>query len=182
MNPVFQCEVCHYSRSVPDDYAGQKVRCPKCAGVAVVGTEPAPEAPEGDAARKPCPFCAEMILWEARKCRFCGEVIDRELAIAKERERIRVFERRKQIMHNYLTGARGSLVCGVLGVLLAPCLGPILSPVAILLALQASKELKQRPHLEGKGMARAGLILGILGLVVLIMFWVLWAPFMKQQQ
>jgi len=122
-----------------------------------------------------------MILLDARKCRFCGEVIDRELAIAKERERIRVFERRKQIMHNWLPGARGALVCGVVGLLLAPCLGAILSPAGILMAVQALKEHKQSPHLEGKGLAWGGLATGLLGLLALIVFWVLWAPFMKQQ-
>jgi hypothetical protein len=28
-------------------------------------------------AKKRCPFCAELILAEAKKCRFCGEFLDK---------------------------------------------------------------------------------------------------------
>jgi hypothetical protein len=29
-----------------------------------------------DASRRPCPMCGESIAVEARKCRFCGEIVD----------------------------------------------------------------------------------------------------------
>ncbi len=32
---------------------------------------------DDDRPRKPCPVCGEMILSRAKKCRFCGEVLDR---------------------------------------------------------------------------------------------------------
>ena len=47
MNRVLACDVCRYSRAVPEDYGGQKVRCPQCAAVILVGQE---------AAREPSPI------------------------------------------------------------------------------------------------------------------------------
>lgn len=162
MNARFECEVCRYARPVPEDYAGQKVRCPQCAAVVAVGKD--------GAAHKACPFCAEQILAEARKCRWCGEVIDRDLAIAKEKERIREIERREQVLRRRLPGAVSSLICGFLAVLAAPVLGSFLSPVAILLAIQAIREHKRSPHLEGAKFAWAGLVLGVFGLVSFVLF------------
>lgn len=37
-------------------------------------------------AKKPCPMCGEMILAEAAKCRFCGEVLDARLKKSKSKK------------------------------------------------------------------------------------------------
>lgn len=34
------------------------------------------DGPSDEAQRKPCPFCAEWIAADARKCRYCGEILD----------------------------------------------------------------------------------------------------------
>ncbi len=41
---------------------------------------PASMATEPMVARKPCPSCGEMIAETAKKCRFCGEVLDQSIA------------------------------------------------------------------------------------------------------
>lgn len=166
MSGVFQCEVCHYTRPVPEDYAGKKARCPQCAAVVEVPLNGVVQAAEQ--AKKACPFCAETILADARKCRWCGEVIDRDLAIAKEKERIREIERHQQLMGQKLPGAKASVICGGLSILLS-ILAPMLGPIAILLGLQALREKKKSPHLEGVGWARAGIVLGTLGIVAFIL-------------
>jgi hypothetical protein len=70
-----------------DDKAGQTAKCPGCgelitipsAGELVhadpVQAEFADDAPAGSEERKPCPLCGELILKQARKCRYCGEEI-----------------------------------------------------------------------------------------------------------
>jgi len=37
-------------------------------------------------ATKPCPYCAEQINLEAKKCKHCGEFLDSELRNQKETE------------------------------------------------------------------------------------------------
>ena len=73
--------------------AGKKMRCPKCGGTLsvpqTVQTDPKPaaggEPPEAASqereageepvpSRVPCPACAELILRDAAKCRFCGHI------------------------------------------------------------------------------------------------------------
>jgi len=50
------------------------------------GTDPdAGPAMEGD--RKPCPACGEMIMPEAAKCRYCGEIFDPALKRRAQRSR-----------------------------------------------------------------------------------------------
>src|SRR5262249_10495128 len=45
---------------------------------------PQPAGPGSDEQRRPCPVCGEMILANAAKCRFCGEVFDPALKKAKK--------------------------------------------------------------------------------------------------
>jgi predicted RNA-binding Zn-ribbon protein involved in translation (DUF1610 family) len=46
----------------------------------------APESPAADA-RRPCPMCGEMIVANAAKCRYCGEVFDPALKKSKKKGR-----------------------------------------------------------------------------------------------
>lgn len=48
-------------------------------------TGPPPEA--SDEHRRPCPMCGEMILASAAKCRFCGEVFDKDLKKAQTKKK-----------------------------------------------------------------------------------------------
>lgn len=96
MGIVFDCVGCGNPMQAPENLAGRQARCPTCQTVQVVPEQvyeaeevvpssslPRPdgerrgddsEAAEQD--RRPCPMCGEMILTHARKCRFCGEILD----------------------------------------------------------------------------------------------------------
>ena len=65
----FNCPVCQQPLEAPDNMTGEMICCPGCEeSITVPGTKP----------RKytECPFCAEQILFDAIKCRFCGEFVD----------------------------------------------------------------------------------------------------------
>ncbi|HNT24969.1 MAG TPA: hypothetical protein PKM21_11425 [Anaerolineales bacterium] len=57
--------------------------------------------------------------------------------------------------------ALGTLIAGILGLTLLPLIGSI---GAIVLAGMANSELANNPSLEGKGMVKAGRIMGYIGL------------------
>lgn len=74
-------------------------------------------------------------------------------------------------------GAVASLILGVLGVIACPL---VLSIPAIIVGNQAQAKIGADPSLEGEGLARAGVILGwigvgfaVLGVAVLIFFFAL---------
>lgn len=93
-----ECPQCPHVLEVGEAMAGQLVWCPKCRSRIVCPAVPAsvnrsafsaapPPArqmptPDFDEPRsierrtKPCPFCAEEVLEEAKKCKHCGEIID----------------------------------------------------------------------------------------------------------
>lgn len=82
------CPHCHEVSVVPRTMIGRRGRCPRCREELEVPDpeqEPAPAARDlGDdetvatqrRATRPCPACGESILLAARKCRFCGELLD----------------------------------------------------------------------------------------------------------
>lgn len=95
----FPCPACGKTARAPDDLAGQAVRCTACRAVihvpapgvleaeevvvaSPVAAPPSPAPPAtqpqsaADVARQPCPLCGEAIALTARKCRFCGAVLD----------------------------------------------------------------------------------------------------------
>lgn len=55
---------------------------------------------------------------------------------------------------------------------LFPTLG-IASVLAIVFGVRARRDIAANPRLRGRGMATAGIVLGIIGLVVSILVWVL---------
>jgi predicted RNA-binding Zn-ribbon protein involved in translation (DUF1610 family) len=107
MSIEFNCTECGRTLKVKEELAGMKVRCPEC-GAVLVALEPVLDAeevvlsaqsaedvyamatPEPAAQpaekRRPCPMCGEMILTDAVKCRFCGEIFDETLKRAQEKQ------------------------------------------------------------------------------------------------
>jgi len=64
--------------------------------------------------------------------------------------------------------AIGSLVCGILGLFV---LGVVLGSVAIGLGVSAQRNISRNPMLvKGQGMATAGIVLGIIDVVVFLLF------------
>ncbi len=83
---------CGARLKVPDDAAGKKVKCPKCAAILVVSA--------AEASQKPCPFCAETIQAAAKVCPFCKS--DLAPGAARRRERADDESRRDLDMEGHL--------------------------------------------------------------------------------
>ena len=157
----FQCPSCSYEAAVPDEYKGTSLKCPQCAATAVAGAD------NGSTATKPCPFCAEPVRGAARKCRHCGEILDRGLAIAKQQDRLREIEKRQSMLLAEVPGSRAAFICGVLSILSSPgmLIGILLGGVAVLLGAAALKEAPRYPGLQGAKRAQTAIKLGVAGIV-----------------
>ncbi|QDT74637.1 TFIIB-type zinc ribbon-containing protein [Lacipirellula limnantheis] len=107
------CPSCQTTLKTADSSAGKRAKCPKCGGIIEIPA--APPAPADDeyaleaehnplagfsdeelsngpatpaaSDRKPCPACGEMIVRDAVKCRFCGEVFDPVLKKQEQKAR-----------------------------------------------------------------------------------------------
>jgi Domain of unknown function (DUF4190) len=66
--------------------------------------------------------------------------------------------------HNTSAKATTSLVLGIVGVIASPVLVP--SVLALILGHQAREEIALGPRREGAGIATAGFVLGVVGLVL----------------
>lgn len=100
-----------------------------------------------------CPHCNRPIREDAEICRYCRKAPTED-----------GIYRGPQVT---APGATASLVCGIIGIVLAfGCIGFILSIVAIVKANEAKKAIADDPRYSGAGMATAGLVLGIIGLAI----------------
>jgi DNA-directed RNA polymerase subunit RPC12/RpoP len=101
MHVRFVCVNCSHNLKVPDKLVGRSVKCPRCSTTVKVpgktAAAPAPQeteeenlAPVEQANTQPtqdCPFCGELILTKAKKCKHCGEIVDVVLRAAEETRR-----------------------------------------------------------------------------------------------
>lgn len=104
MSIQLTCSHCQAKLQTDESKAGSRAKCPKCGGVIEIPSaasdgvldaeitgplagfaeeeltvEPPVARAGGDVERKPCPMCGEMIVRDAVKCRFCGELLDKSM-------------------------------------------------------------------------------------------------------
>ena len=184
------CPSCGKTLTAPDTAAGKKAKCPACAATMIVpagvydaeeigaaSPEPAPPpaeygttddpfgafppqssadaaAPGEEPARRPCPMCGELIIAGAAKCRFCGAVFDPRLRTSASLQR----------GQSYQGFAITSMVLGIIA-LFTGCFGIVFGIVAIIFSSVAGNGMKKSRNFEGKGMATAGMVMGLLGAI-----------------
>lgn len=85
---------CRQAGKVPDHFAGQSIRCPKCQAKFAVPSADQPATPNppkapGTIRAQPakeqarCPYCSEPIRPTAKKCKHCGEWLDPSMRAEK---------------------------------------------------------------------------------------------------
>lgn len=97
-----QCPTCGKTLGVPESAAGREGKCNACGSKLVVPKvaapvafdppmapppPPPPKLPPVPPPLKSCPFCAELIQPEAKKCRWCGEHLDSKVRASQEKAR-----------------------------------------------------------------------------------------------
>ncbi|HEU4731460.1 MAG TPA: DUF4190 domain-containing protein [Kofleriaceae bacterium] len=122
----------------------------------------APYAPAGSPFSQPpsvappgfmnCPTCRSVIVMGAQICPMCRAITSPD-----------------GLYHGPKTNAPGavsSLVCGIIGLVFCQI---ILGPVAIIQANSAKRAMAADPTLGGEGLATAGMVMGIVDLVVFVL-------------
>ena len=70
---IFDCPECGHNLEVDEKGAGMTVPCPECTKPITI---PFPAIAHASINTKPCPFCGELILTVAKKCKHCGEFLN----------------------------------------------------------------------------------------------------------
>lgn len=112
-----------------------------------------------DSTTKSCPYCAEAILATARKCRYCGEMLDESDEGPRTNEQLRMI-----LPVDTPLSALASGYCALFGIV--PVFGLPFSIAALVCGLIALKAIRQNPELAGKGRATFGIALGSVMTVV----------------
>ena len=87
----FNCPHCKQALEAPEEMLGEAIECPSCNdSIELPKPEPQPQpdpplppqepeqepAPPSNPETKECPFCGEVILAKAKKCKHCSEFLD----------------------------------------------------------------------------------------------------------
>ncbi len=150
MPEIITCSSCQRQLQVPDNFAGQKVQCPKCGATFVAGEKPPPPLPvhQREAFEEPAPSRGQQRVRRRVEDDYDDDDDDRDYG------RIR---RRDYIPH------RGTavLTMGILSLIMIMC-GPILGPIAWIMGNTDMKEIRAgRMDPSGEGQTNAGRICGI---------------------
>jgi hypothetical protein len=152
MTDIIRCPSCQRQLQVPDNFAGQKVQCPKCAATFVAGA-PAPVAPPREAVEAP------PTDWEPPRRQRRRFHDDYEDDYDDDDER---YVRRDYLPH------RGTalLTMGILSLVTGPC-GLILGPITWIMGSADLKEIRSgRMDPDGEGYTTAGRVCGIVATTV----------------
>lgn len=140
---------------------------------------PADYAPAGVADTRACPRCGGVIPSEARKCPLCREWIDAG-GFAPPPPPPGPYAQPAYApppMQPSPSGlAIAALVTGILSVLTSCICGLLsvpLSLAAIITGILGLNQCNREPHRTGKGMAIAGLVCGIVGIVLMVAVFIL---------
>lgn len=111
---------------------------------------------------KNCPYCDEQIRAVAKKCRYCGEILDDEL---RPRKKSPGAVDRLLVPVGRPASAIASGYCALFGII--PILGLPFSIAAVVCGIVALKAIRANRDLSGKGRAWFGTILGTIEIVFL---------------
>jgi hypothetical protein len=116
-----------------------------------------------DVNRRPCPVCGEMIVAEARVCRFCGEKFESAASDDKQGDAtggVIPYKNPPALIAYY---------CGIFSLL--ACI-PFFFPlpiVALILGIKSLRKAKAEPHVKGRVHAWIGIVCGaIFGLIGIV--------------
>jgi predicted Zn finger-like uncharacterized protein len=148
------CPKCSGKLRVPDDLAGKKVKCPKCATVLPVA------APEGAAITKEKPPARSEGI--AETITTLEEVDDDEAPRSRKIARSVRRDPAEEAVSTIIPYKNGrALAAYYLGVFsLIPCAGLLLGPAALVLGILGLRYVKANPTAKGTGHAIAGIVLG----------------------
>ena len=115
-----------------------------------------------------CAFCGEIIRIEAKKCRFCGELLDSTLVEAVLRQQYHSSAAAGFGYREPLPQAQAAMIVGIISIPLGfGGIGIIPAAIAIWLGLAAQRLNRREPmRYEGAGAAMAGVICGAIGSVI----------------
>ena len=169
----FECPNCQESLELEDDMYGQEGICPYCNAqitipalssegppqLASSAPPPVPQQKLEVNRGKTCPNCNASMADQAVLCIQCGH----DLRTGEDAPQQTHSSGGYQQPQVNAPGAVSSLICGILGIV---CCG-LLAFVAIYQGMEARKLCAQNERFTGAGMALAGIILGIIGVVLM---------------
>lgn len=104
-----------------------------------------------------CPKCGKEIEDGAKQCVACGAQFEIAQPAVQTKEASKVDKKCKKAKTSFITAIVGLIIAGI-----------ICGTYAFVTGIQALKEIKTDKELSGKGMAIAGIVLGLLDVVLSI--------------